>query len=230
MVVAYDYQRGEPRAKFRKNEDRDAVGKGDCIECQQCVHVCPTGIDIRHGTQLECVNCTACIDACDAIMDKVNLPQGLIRYASEAGIAEGKQLHWTARSIAYTAVLVILTGVMTGLLLLRTDVETSILRTPGMMYQEQGDGQISNLYNVKVINKTNEDLSLHLRLTNEQGTLRMVGQEALRVARQGTAQGAMFIVLDRDDIHQMSTDVEVGVYSGDELLETVETSFLGPNQ
>ena len=228
-VVAYDYRRGEPRGKFRKNEDRNAVGKGDCIECQQCVHVCPTGIDIRNGTQLECVNCTACIDACDAIMEKVNLPKGLIRYASEAGLAEGKEKHWTTRNIAYTVVLLLLTGAMVTLLALRTDVETSILRTPGMMYQEQENNQISNLYNVKVINKTNEALSVHLRLTDKPGTLRMVGQETLAVPRQGTGQGAMFIVFDRDDLRQMSTDVEVGVYAGDELLETVETTFLGPN-
>jgi cytochrome c oxidase accessory protein FixG len=228
-VVAYDYRRGEPRGKYRKNEDRDAVGKGDCIECQQCVHVCPTGIDIRNGTQLECVNCTACIDACDAIMEKVDLPKGLIRYASEAGIAEGKEKHWTARNIAYTVVLVLLTAAMVTLLALRTDVETSILRTPGIMYQEQENNQISNLYNVKIINKTNEALSVHLRLINRPGTLRMVGQETLPVPRRGTAQGAMFVVFDRDDIKQMSIDVEVGVYVGDELLETVETSFLGPS-
>jgi cytochrome c oxidase accessory protein FixG len=228
-VVAYDYRRGEPRGKFRKNEDRDAVGKGDCIECQQCVHVCPTGIDIRNGTQLECVNCTACIDACDAMMEKVNLPKGLIRYASEAGIAEGKEKHWTTRNIAYTVVLLLLTGAMVTLLALRTDVETSVLRTPGIMYQEQENNQISNLYNVKIINKTNEALSVHLRLINRPGTLRMVGQETLPVPRRGTAQGAMFVVFDRDDIKQMSIDVEVGVYVGDELLETVETSFLGPS-
>ncbi len=228
-VVAYDYRRGEPRGKLRKNEDRNAVGKGDCIECLQCVHVCPTGINIRNGTQLECVNCTACINACDAIMEKVNLPKGLIRYASEAGIAEGKEKHWTTRNIAYTVVLVLLTAAMVTLLALRTDVETSILRTPGMLYQEQENNQISNLYNIKVINKTNEALSVRLRLMNEPGTLRMVGQETLSVPRQGTGQGAMFVVFDRDDIKQMSTDVEVGVYVGDELLETVNTSFLGPN-
>ena len=228
-VVAYDYQRGEPRGKLRKKEDRDAVGKGDCIDCHQCVHVCPTGIDIRNGTQLECVNCTACIDACDDIMEKVNLPKGLIRYASEAGIAEGKEKHWTTRNIAYTVVLFLLTGAMVTLLALRTDVETSILRTPGMMYQEQENNQISNLYNIKIINKTNEGLPIHLELMGEPGELRMVGQGDLFVERQGVAQGAIFLVFDRDDIQQMRTEVKVGVYSGDELLETVKTSFLGPN-
>lgn len=162
-------------------------------------------------------------------MEKVDLPKGLIRYASEEGIAEGKKQHWTPRSVAYTVVLAILSGVMVSLLLLRTDVETSILRTPGMMYQEQENDQISNLYNVKVINKTNEDLTVHLRMMEGGGTLRMVGQEELLVTRQGTAQGAMFILLNREDIQRMSTDMKIGVYAGDELLETVETSFLGPN-
>ena len=229
VVVAYDYERGEPRGKLRKQEDRSAAGKGDCIECKQCVHVCPTGIDIRNGTQLECVNCTACIDACDAIMEQVDLPKGLIRYASEEGIAEGKKLHWTPRSIAYTVVLLILTGVMIGLLMLRTDVETSILRTPGMLYQEQENNQISNLYTIKVINKTNQDLPLRFELIGDRGELKMVGDGELLVKQQGVAQGAAFIIFHRDDIHRMSTEVAVQVYSGDELLETVKTSFLGPN-
>ncbi len=228
-VVAYDYRRGEPRGKLRKNEDRAAADKGDCIDCHQCVHVCPTGIDIRNGTQLECVNCTACIDSCDDIMEKVNLPRGLIRYASEAGIAEGKEKHWTTRNIAYTVVLFLLTGAMVTLLALRTDVETSILRTPGMMYQEQENNQVSNLYNIKIINKTNEGLPIRLELLSEVGELRMVGKDNLFVERQGVAQGAIFLVFDRNDLHQMSTKVIVGVYSGDELLETVKTSFLGPN-
>ena len=230
VVVAYDYKRGESRGKLRKGEDRSEVGKGDCIACHQCVHVCPTGIDIRNGTQLECVNCTACIDACDEIMEKVDLPKGLIRYASEEGIAEGKKLQWTARSIAYSVLLVVLTGVMVSMLVMRTDVETSILRTPGMLYQEQDNNQISNLYNVKVINKTNQQLPIQLVLLNEQGELKMVGNNDLSVEPQGTAEGALFLVFDRADIQQMSTNVEVGVYSDGELLETVETSFLGPNK
>jgi len=91
--VAYDYVRGEKelgRAKFNKQEDRAASGKGDCIDCKLCVHVCPTGIDIRNGVQLECVNCTACIDECDSIMESVGLPKGLIRYASEDEIDKRK--------------------------------------------------------------------------------------------------------------------------------------------
>ncbi|HRP61174.1 MAG TPA: cytochrome c oxidase accessory protein CcoG, partial [Vicingus sp.] len=102
LVVAYDYIRGEGRAKFRKNEDRKEARKGDCIDCNQCVNVCPTGIDIRNGTQLECINCTACMDACDHMMESVKQPIGLIRIDSENAIAEGKRVKFSTRSKAYT--------------------------------------------------------------------------------------------------------------------------------
>ena len=134
IVVAYDHKRGEAengRKKWRNNEDRQALGYGDCIDCFQCVHVCPTGIDIRNGTQLECVNCTACIDECDDIMEKVDLEKGLIRYASEAEIEKKEPFKLTARMKGYIAVLIILIGVLTGMLFLRNDVEATVLRLPG---------------------------------------------------------------------------------------------------
>jgi cytochrome c oxidase accessory protein FixG len=229
VVVAYDYKRGEKRGKIRKGEDRAATEKGDCIDCKQCVHVCPTGIDIRNGTQLECVNCTACIDACDNIMDRVGFDRGLIRYASEEQIAEGKKFHFNTRSIAYSVVLVLLLGLLTSLLAMRTDVETSVLRTPGMLYQDQGDGKISNLYNIKIINKTNNPLPIHLELLSKDGEIQMVGNEELMLEKQGVAESALFLILDRDQIKEMKTSVTIGVYSGDELIEEVDTYFLGPD-
>lgn len=229
IVVAYDYQRGEARGKMRKGEDRSAAGKGDCIDCMQCVQVCPTGIDIRNGTQLECINCTACIDACNSIMDKVGLPHGLIRYASEENIAEKKKHKWTTRSIAYTAVLVLLVGTLTGLLIMRTEIDTTILRTPGMLYQDQGNDRISNLYNVKIINKTNQEIPVTLKLKDEKGSIKMVG-EHLVVGKQGVAESAFFIIYHRDDVHQIKSAVRIGVYSGDKLIETVESTFLGPDK
>ena len=127
IVVAYDHVRGEPKGNFRKNENREEAGKGDCIDCKQCVYVCPTGIDIRHGTQLECVNCTACIDACNSIMDKVDLPRGLIRYASEQNIADKLPFRFTGKMKAYTTVLVFLIGFLVTLMVMRSDFETTIL-------------------------------------------------------------------------------------------------------
>ena len=150
--VAYDFVRGEKqtgRDKFNKNEDRATTGKGDCIDCKQCVNVCPTGIDIRNGTQLECINCTACIDECDTIMESVNLPKGLIRYASEDEIEKNAKFQFSTRMKGYSTVLVILIGVLIGLLFLRTDVEAVILRLPGQLYQHKGEN-ISNIYTFKI--------------------------------------------------------------------------------
>ncbi|WP_258102761.1 cytochrome c oxidase accessory protein CcoG [Marinoscillum sp. MHG1-6] len=227
IVVAYDHERGEKRSKFRKGEDRDAAGFGDCIDCKQCVYVCPTGIDIRNGTQLECVNCTACIDACDSIMDRIHRPRGLVRYASEQNISEGKPFVFTGRMKAYTAVLLILIGVMISLLIIRSDFETTILRTPGMMYQEREDGSISNLYQVKMVNKTNHKIPVRFELLDPKGQLQMVGED-IKLDEQGIGEGAFFVIIDPADLSKMSSEITVGVYSEGELIEEVETKFLGP--
>ena len=132
--VAYDFVRGEKqkgRGKFDKREDRSLTGKGDCIDCMQCVNVCPTGIDIRNGTQLECINCTACIDECDSIMTSIGYPKGLIRYASEDEITKKEPFRFTARMTGYSSVLAILVGLLVGLLFLRSNVEATLLRVPG---------------------------------------------------------------------------------------------------
>jgi cytochrome c oxidase accessory protein FixG len=227
IVVAYDYKRGETRGKFRKNEDRAAESKGDCIDCKQCVYVCPTGIDIRNGTQLECVNCTACIDACDSIMDKVGKPRGLVRYASEENIAEGKPFRFTWRMAGYSTVLAVLLGVLVLSLSMRSDFETTILRTPGMMYQERDNGNITNLYNFKMVNKTNEEMPVTFELLSPEGSIEMVG-ENITLKPQGIGEGAFFVVLKPENIASMSSKIEIGVYSEGELIETVKTKFLGP--
>ena len=227
VVVGYDHVRGEERGKFRKGEDRDAIGKGDCIDCKQCVYVCPTGIDIRNGTQLECVNCTACIDACDSIMDRIGKPRGLVRYASEENIAEKKPFRFTSRMKAYSGVLIALIGVLITLLLIRSDFETTIMRTPGMLYQEREDGMITNLYQVKMVNKTNKAIDVEFRLIDPEGELQMVGSE-INLSEQGIGEGAFFIVMEPGKINKMSMKATVGVYSDGELIEKVKTKFLGP--
>lgn len=224
MVVAYDYVRGENRAKFKKNETRTA---GDCIDCHQCVNVCPTGIDIRNGTQLECVNCTACIDACNFMMQSVGLPQGLIRLDSENGIAQKQPWRFTPRIMAYTAVLCVLVGVLVTLLLTRRDVDATVMRTPGMLFQEQDSGRVSNLYNIKLINKTHRNIPVRIQLEAMSGSVRMVGK-ALEVPAASEAETTFFILLPRDAIRERKTTLELGIYSGDEKIETIHTSFLGP--
>jgi cytochrome c oxidase accessory protein FixG len=229
IVVAYDYKRGENRGKIRKGEDRATVDKGDCVDCKLCVNVCPTGIDIRNGTQLECINCTACIDACDSIMDNVGLAKGLIRYDSEENIAEGKKgFHWSARTIAYTVVLLVLSTLLTGLLVIRSEVDATILRTPGMMYQQQAEGAISNLYNVKIINKTNLHMPLTLKMEEGKGSIKVVGRDLFELPEQGVAEGAIFLIMNPEDISGVSQKVTIGIYHEDRLLKKVKTKFIGP--
>ncbi len=226
ILVAYDYLRGEPREKFKKT---DRAGHGDCIDCGQCVKVCPTGIDIRNGVQLECTNCTACIDACDFMMEKVNLPKGLIRYASENNIANREKVRVTGRIIAYSAVLLALLGVLILLLATRKDVDATVLRTPGMLFQKQENHVISNLYNIKLINKTHHDKAITLKLEGRQGTIKMVGKNIL-AKKSAKTESEFFILLSENQLTNRKTKLLVGIYSGGEKLETVKTTFLGPIQ
>ena len=229
--VAYDFVRGEKeagRAKFNKQEDRALTGKGDCIDCKQCVNVCPTGIDIRNGTQLECVNCTACIDECDTIMESVGLPKGLIRYASEDEIEKKSKFKFTARMKGYSAVLFILTGILIGLLFLRTEVEATFLRLPGQLFQHKGDN-ISNIYTFKIINKTNTDFNdIHFKLVGIKGTLKVVGKQDFKVPKQGMDGGTLFIEINQYLLQSDKTKLQIEVYNGDKKIETSTTSFLSP--
>ncbi|HAX15775.1 cytochrome c oxidase accessory protein CcoG [Leeuwenhoekiella palythoae] len=232
IVVAYDHKRGEKeagRAKFKKSEDRAATGKGDCIDCAQCVQVCPTGIDIRNGTQLECVNCTACIDACNQMMEAVNLPKDLIRYASEENIEKKAKFTFNARLKGYTAVLVILLGLLTGMLFLRNDVEATVLRLPGQLYEHKGEDIISNVYTYKLINKTTKEIpEVHFELISHKGIIRVVSQDRIQVPEQGLAEGTLFIEVDSHELEDEKEQLKIGVYSEDQLIETTTTVFLGP--
>ncbi len=234
VVVAYDYKRGEKekgRAKFNKKEDRVASGKGDCIDCKQCVHVCPTGIDIRNGTQLECVNCTACIDECDTMMENIGYPKGLIRFASIENIEKKSPFKFTARMKGYAAVLVILFGVLTGMLFLRNDVEAKVFRLPGQLYERKADGIISNVYSFKIVNKTTEEINnIHYELLSHKGKIEIVTHQDFTIPKQGMAEGSLFIELHQSKLKKDRVKLKIGVYSKDKLIETTTTNFLGPRK
>jgi cytochrome c oxidase accessory protein FixG len=223
IVVAYDNVRGEPRKKIKKNEERTA---GDCIDCGMCVDVCPTGIDIRNGIQLECVNCTACIDACNTVMTKINKPKGLIRYDSLRGITEKTGKIFTPRVMAYSALLVILLTIITVLLANRKEVEVNILRTPGLLYQELPDNKISNLYNVEIENKTFDKIPVEIKLIDRQGEIKIIGRK-LEVESQGVFETKFLLIFNRDSLKDLNTPVTLGIYKGETLLKTIKTSFLG---
>ena len=224
ILVVYDYLRGEPREKYKKTERKD---KGDCIDCNLCVKVCPVGMDIRNGTQMECINCTACIDACDFMMEKVGLEKGLIRYASENGIAKREKLRITPRIMAYSAVLVLLIAFLTILLITRKDVDATILRTPGMLFQKQENNMISNLYNIKIINKTHKKMPVTLKLESGKGIIKMIGKD-VTLEKESKTESEFFILIPKEEIKERKTVLFVDVYSGDQKIETIKTSFLGP--
>ena len=225
IVISYDNVRGEPRGKLRKNEVQD--GKGDCVDCHLCVDVCPTGIDIRNGVQLECVNCTACIDACDDVMDKINKPRGLIRYDSLNGIEKKERKIFTPRVIGYSFVLVLLLALQGYMFANRTDFSINILRTPGLLYQQQAKGKISNIYDVSIVNKTFNNMPIDLKLENLSGELKLIGEE-MNLKSQEIYDGKFLIILPESEIKTMNTPVEIGFYSNGKLLQNVKTSFLGP--
>ena len=231
IQVSYDYIRGEKekgRAKFKKSEDRIASGKGDCIDCNQCVEVCPTGIDIRNGSQMECVNCTACMDACDSVMDSVNLPKGLIRYASEDNIANGEKPTANARIIGYSIVLTILISAVISLLMLRTDIDTNILRLPGQLYQTDSTGTISNVFTYKMINKTNFDKDVDLKLISHEGEIELVGHNNIIVKARDRYEGTLFVRIKKTNLSTTKNKIIFGIYEDGELINKVNTNFIGP--
>jgi cytochrome c oxidase accessory protein FixG len=234
MVVAYDYKRGEKRAHWRRQQpvmQRQAEGHGDCINCRQCVTVCPTGIDIRDGTQMECVHCTACIDACDAVMTRIGRPRGLIRYASLDSIERGKLFAFTPRMAVYTVVISVLAGVLAYLVFTRSDVEATMLRAQGQLFQTTEEGRISNLYTVKVINKTTHDVPVELKLENVAGALKfMAGHDDIDVAAGKLAETSVLVELTPAALRGTSTPLTVGVYSGGKKLQTIKTTFIGPRK
>jgi cytochrome c oxidase accessory protein FixG len=226
VIVAYDYNRGEPRGKISSVSGKKT---GDCIDCSLCVQVCPTGIDIRNGTQLECINCTACIDACNSIMDKTNKPHGLIRYTSENAIRKGIRFKITSRIIGYTIVLSILLVTLITLLAVRSDIHTTILRTPGQLYQKMDENHIGNLFSIEMVNKTFDSIPVELRIKDLKGEIRWVGNGIANLKGQAVAQSVFFLVLPKNEITRTKTKVMFDVYSNGKKIDEAVTSFLGPN-
>jgi cytochrome c oxidase accessory protein FixG len=229
MVIAYDYLRGEPRGKIRKNEEQEK--KGDCVDCGLCVDVCPTGIDIRHGTQLECINCTGCMDACDEVMVKINKPVGLIRIDSKNNIEEKKGFKISTRIIAYSAVMLILLGSSVAILATRKSVEANVLRISGSTYSESADGRVTNMFNLSMVNKTFEDKNFRLELESSKNTanttLIMVQQDS--VLKSNSEEKKVFMIYkEQKDINKNEVPMEVNLFVDGELIKTSKFTFLAP--
>jgi cytochrome c oxidase accessory protein FixG len=227
LIVAYDNKRGEPRENHGRNRSESA---GDCIDCAQCVTACPTGIDIRNGLQLECTNCTACIDACNHVMLKIGKEPSLVGYHSLDGIEKGEKFKLNTRRKLYICLICVL---LTGLILLlssRSDVQATILHTPGMEYSRKPDGTISNIYNVRVLNKTFMAMPVELRLENMEGHITIIGDTQIMAPAEDINEGIISIEIPQSALHETDNAIKIGVYNKGKRIEVVKTSFMAPQQ
>ena len=227
MVVAYDHKRGEQRAKIKKGEDRVAANKGACIDCYQCVHVCPTGIDIRNGTQLECINCTACIDACDHMMEAVGQEKGLVRFVSEKGIQTRLPFQWTRRVKSYTFLLIGLLVTLVVLISTRKDFQTTLIRQRGSTYQMDDQGNISNIYEVNLLNKTRQSYKISFKLEDQKGDIQTV-KSNLILLPETELKERLIIRFPITHIKRGTKKIRVLIYGNGKLIQRAKTKFFGP--
>lgn len=221
IIVAYNYLRGEPRDKKKDNKSA-----GDCIDCGMCVNVCPTNIDIRNGTQLECINCTACIDACNMMMKNVGKPPELITFASENSIATGRKFEFTYRIKLYTSVLGILMVMLTILIITRTTFDSTIMRVPGQTLQENADGTISNLYRIKVTNKSNKTLAYQMVVTNPAVKIVRIGAPLDSLKGRQLAEETFFLKVLPENVNKRKVDFEILLMSGNKVMEKKSAIFI----
>ena len=224
MIVAYDYNRGEPRGKVQKGMENL---HGDCIDCKLCVQVCPTGIDIRNGTQMECINCTACIDACDMVMEKIERPLRLIGFKSEDEIKSGKPFRVSRKIYGYSAVLVVLLSALTYLMLSRSDVKTTMLRASGTLYQMRNDKTVSNLYNAELVNKTSKALTFEIVPEDASAKIQYIQKEN-KLEYGGTVKLTFFVLLPQDEVKQFKTEMKFKLLSNGEVIDRFKTTFIAP--
>ncbi|SFP81707.1 cytochrome c oxidase accessory protein FixG [Geopseudomonas sagittaria] len=228
LTVSYDSARGESRGTRKKEVDHRAAGLGDCIDCTLCVQVCPTGIDIRDGLQLECIGCGACIDACDSIMDKMGYARGLVRYSSERELAGGKTRWLRPRLVGYAAALLLMFGAFGWALSVRPLVQLDVTKDRGL-FRENSEGQIENIYRLKVINKTQQPHRYALSLV-EPGPFVLQGERELQLAPGEILDVAVSVALTAERAPDSATPLRFAVVDLDDEQVRVSTrsTFVSP--
>jgi cytochrome c oxidase accessory protein FixG len=230
LIVSYDPHRGEPRGSRKRSVDHRALGLGDCIDCELCVQVCPTGIDIRNGLQYECIACSACIDACDEVMDKMSYPRGLIRYTTENSAMGKKQRILRPRVMVYAAILLLLFGGLVTHMLMRVPLELDVIRDRNTLYRETNEGLIENVYTLKILNMDANPHTYELRADGIDGLRLVIDQPEIRVDGGSVQQLVVRLQADEGNLEARSSTVEFHLQAIDSNhLRTVEEArFVGP--
>jgi cytochrome c oxidase accessory protein FixG len=232
LMVAYHPERGDPRGSRRRSVAPASVGLGDCIDCNVCVQVCPTGIDIRDGLQYECIACSACIDACDEIMDKMSYPRGLIRYTTENS-ALGKAQHLLRpRIMVYAGILLLLCGMLVAHISQRVALDLDVIRDRNALYRETRDGLIENVYTLKILNMDSQPHRYQLSADGIDG-LKLVSDQAEIVVEAGSVY-QMVVRLQADEFNLEARSVSVNFYlqaeDSNHLSTVAEARFVGPGK
>jgi cytochrome c oxidase accessory protein FixG len=227
LIVGYDSRRGEPRERWRKKEQRTA---GDCINCGLCVRTCPTGVDIREGLQMECIHCTQCIDACDAVMDKIGLERGLIRYTSQDELETGGRKLVRPRLVVYSAILLIMFGTLAFSLAHKSTADVTILRGLGTPFQVLDSGEVSNQIRLKITNRSGEDRVYGFELVNGQALTMIAPENPLEVAAGDTQMTAAFITAPRSAFANGELAIALVVSDGADFERQISYRLLGPSR
>ena len=225
LIVGYDAGRGEPRARWRKKEERTA---GDCIDCNLCVSTCPTGIDIREGLQMECIHCTQCADACDQVMDRIGLERGLVRYTSQAELESGKRAFLRPRVFVYSVILLIMFGAFTFSLAGKNSADVTLLRGLGAPFTVLPSGQVSNQIRIKIANRSPEARSYLIGLVGADDLELIAPENPLIVAAGETEMTAAFITSPRSAFAGGEVVITLTVVDGVDYSTERSYRLLGP--
>lgn len=229
LIVSYDPRRGERRGPRKKDADYKAMSLGDCIDCTMCVQVCPTGIDIRDGLQVECIGCAACIDACDTIMDKMNYPRGLISYTTEHNLSGQKTRLARPRLIGYAVALIAMMGVFVFAVTDRSLVKLDVLKDR-VLYRENEQGRIENVYTLKVMNKAQSDQTFIIEASGLEG-LKYEGRNEIRAEAGELVTVPVELSVAPEQLPSSTNDIVFHIRSADDpaIEDESESRFIGPS-
>jgi cytochrome c oxidase accessory protein FixG len=229
LIISYDESRGEPRGGRKRSEDPKEKGLGDCIDCQLCVQVCPTGIDIREGLQYECIACAACIDACDSIMDRMDYPRGLVRYTTENALHGKASRVLRPRVLVYATLLLVLVGGLVTSMAMRTPVILDVIRDRNTLYREIPGDIIENIYTLKLINQMNEARSFAVSVSGFEGVMLDGAPDLVEVDAGGVLSLPVRVRAQRDDTYGIM-NIEFSITAADDpgVTVTEDSRFLGP--